>query len=337
MNENIIVGLVAFLVVLSILIAVKPGQKPTVDVHPIPYQYPPSQPRTPDRPATPNLSVVIPNYLRYEQMQAQLTKWRDEAPALTEHGVIGESSRKTLIDYIRITNLYIPETQKSKVLVTACIHGNEPHATATVMAYIGTLLAGYGKDPQITNLLDTRDIYFVPILSPDSYPDSRHVDGVDPNRDYDDRRSAPVRAIQTFFQKHKFKAALSGHTWGRVYLIPPGNSMTNTTDHEKYKSVIGEMATASRYRWMRACDMYKSGGGLANPPVRWGEDDWSVQKANVPIYGTEVDWYYSQGAFAIVMEFGTHQRLPSPSEIKEEFQMTWKAFLIFLEKAPIAL
>ncbi len=84
--------------------------------------------------------------------------------------------------------------------------------------------------------------------------------------------------------------------------------------------------------------MYKAGGGLANPPVRYGgEDDWTVQRANMPIHGTEVDWYYQNGAFAIVMEFGTHQRLPSKEEIDSEWNMTWKAFLLFLEKAPEAL
>jgi hypothetical protein len=73
-----------------------------------------------------------------------------------------------------------------------------------------------------------------------------------------------------------------------------------------------EMGSLSRYRVQRACEMY-----------------------NRPIYGTEVDWYYRGGAFAIVMEFGTHQRVPSQSDIDSEFQRTFKAVLYFIKEAPL--
>jgi len=54
----------------------------------------------------------------------------------------------------------------------------------------------------------------------------------------------------------------------------------------------------------------------------------------MPIYGTEVDWYYRNNSFAVVMEFGTHQRKPTLEEIKFEYNRTNDAFLYFLEKAP---
>jgi hypothetical protein len=70
---------------------------------------------------------------------------------------------------------------------------------------------------------------------------------------------------------------------------------------------------------------------------------------NSPIYGTEVDWYYRngafattpnrkrihRGAFAIVMEFGTHQHIPSQSDIDSEFRRTFQAVLYFIKEAPL--
>ena len=70
------------------------------------------------------------------------------------------------------------------MLVTAGIHGNEPLSTSVTMSYMCYLLSQYGKDIELTKLIDETTIYYVPVVSPDSYPYSRHVDSVDPNRNF---------------------------------------------------------------------------------------------------------------------------------------------------------
>lgn len=334
--EKFYVPCVLFFVTLGLLCLVKPGanlkEQPIVQQ---PIQMAPVQPEAPKKLET-NITTQVPSYLSYENTVAQLQEWQKEAPELTTIGTIGKSSHNIPIYFIRINNPYVKHV-KPKVLVTGCIHGNEPHASSTVMGFIGSLLGGYGKDQKITELINNRDIYFVPVLSPDSYPNSRHVDGVDPNRDFTNIKSAPVKAIQEFFLQHKFDAALSGHTWGRVFLFPPGDSMKDTPDHSKFLKVVGKMSDSSGYRNMRACDLYRSGGGLNNPPIRYGYDDWEGSCYSIPIHGSELDWYYKNGAFALVMEFGTHQRIPTKAEIDDEFKRTWPAFLVFCEEAPVAL
>lgn len=313
----------------------------------IPYAPPPiaweqpAVPIVPQKPETPNITNPIPSYQNYGEIYTQLQEWAKQAPNLTETGDIGKSTAGMPIVFIRVTNK-LNQTEKPKILITACIHGNEPHATSVTMGYIGTLLSKYGQDSEITDLLDNRDIYFIPVLSPDSYPKSRHVDGVDPNRDYTNRKSAPVRMVQEFFLKHNFDAVMSGHTWGRVYLTPWGGKMDNCPHDAEYKRIIGHMSTLSGYRNMRACDLYQGNGTLNNPPIRsWigsGED-----YGMIPIYGAEMDWYYThgekngrkKGAFAIVCEYGTHQRLPTKAEIDSEFNTTWKGFIHFCKEGPL--
>lgn len=301
----------------------------------------PSEPIKPTKPPIPNIVEPIPGYLTYPGIVEQVKLWNQQAPELTGILSIGKTSGQKEIICIKITNSY-SKVKKRKSLITGCIHGNEPHATGTIMAYIGSLLAKYDKEADVTKILDENEVYFVPVLSPDSYPNSRHVDGVDPNRDFTDRISAPVKAIQQFYGQHTFDAVMSGHTWGRVYLTPWGKTMKNCPNHDSYVKIVGEMAKRSDYRMLRACDLYQAGGGLNNPPIRYEESDYN-QDYNVPIYGAELDWYYEQGlakptggCFAVVCEFGTHQRIPSREEIFSEFTRTWPAFLYFLEEAPKA-
>ena len=256
-----------------------------------------------------------PSFLNNEAMIKQLSKWHEEAPKLTEVGTYGKTSQGKEIHYIRVTNF---EKKPDKVvLITACIHGNEPLCSSTVMNYIGTILDQYGDDPEITALVDSRDIYFVPIVSPDSFPHSRHVDGVDPNRDFPTSKNPnkesvpPIKALQEFFLKINPNAVISGHTFGRVFLTPWGDQMQVSPNESDYQRVIGEMARMCRYRIDRACNNYGH-----------------------PIYGSEVDWYYRHGAFSVVMEFGLHQRIPSQEEINTEFERTFKGVLFFVKEAP---
>lgn len=299
-----------------------------------------SQPVLP--PIKNHITKACPSYMNYEQTVAQLQQWNKEAPEMTEVGTYGKTSRGKDCYYLRVCNKRFSQTaEKPRVLITACIHGNEPLASSTVMWYIGNMLDKYGKDQAITQLLDSRDIYFVPVLSPDSYPHSRHVDGVDPNRDFpgpsrpNHRSSAPVKAIQDLVLKIRPKAVMSGHTWGRVYLTPYGDRMQNCPDHEAIWKVMQECSKLSGYRLIRACDMYKGNGGLNNPPIRAAGAEAYDDYASMPIYGSEVDWYYRQGAFAIVCEFGTHQRIPSDADTRTEFDKTFGAFLYFVREAPL--
>jgi len=299
---------------------------------PIPFQQvQPPAPLPPkiETPKIPNITVRMPEYLPYNKLVAQLDLWHKEAPDLTERGSYGETTRNQLLQYIRVTNV-LDKSPKKVVLITACIHGNEPLSCGNVMALIGALLSDYGKDEAVTEIINTRDIYFIPVVSPDSYPSSRYVDGVDPNRNFPNPRQPslqsikPIKAIQDFVLKIKPAATISGHTWGRVMLTPWGDSMTPCPDHDQYQKVIGQMARLANYRIMRACDMYQGGGGINNPNP----------KVSIPIYGGEVDWYYRQGSFAVVMEMGEHQRIPTLEDISLEHRMTYKALKFFLKEAP---
>lgn len=313
----------------------------------------PDSPVEPDKttPTTPppivtHISTPIPPYLNYEQTVDQLKKWNQEATDLTEVGTYGKSSSGKDIAYMRILNKRIYWAEKPRVLITACIHGNEPLASSNMMAVIGTLLDKYGKDQSITELIDSRDIYFIPVVSPDSYPNSRHVNGVDPNRDFPSPKSpnkqsvVPVQSLRDFFLKINPNAVISGHTHGRLCLVPWGDQMVDSPHAADYKRVVGKMADIMGYRYIRACDMYQFYGS-ARAEVS--------SHYSVPIFGSELDWYYRNngkshnqggkkiihGSMAIVMEMGSHQRIPTRDDIINEFQKTNQGVIHFIKEAPV--
>lgn len=270
----------------------------------------------PQKPSLPTITTPVPAFLQYTGIVDQIKKWNQEAPSLTDVSIYGKSSKGTDLYCLRVTNK--TSGQKPVVLIHSCIHGNEPTATATTMAWIGTMLSSYGKDEEVTKIIDTRDIYFVPVMCPDSYPRVRHIDGVDPNRNYPgpsnpNLTSTPsVKAMQDFFLKIKPKAVISGHTFGRIILTPYGDRKQLCPNEADYQRIIGKMSQMCQYKMGRACNNYSR-----------------------PIQGIEIDWYYRNGAFSVVVEFGTHQRPPSQQEIQAEFTRTYKGALFFLQEAPL--
>jgi hypothetical protein len=265
-------------------------------------------------PRTAEIDGLRLGHFGLDEVRERLLEWERAAPHLVEVGSFGKTPGGNGQTFMRMSG---GDASSDVVLLIACIHGNEPLATSVMMASVHRMLSLYGRDDRITRIVDSRAIYFVPVVSPDSYPHSRRVEGVDPNRDFPTLKSPQRRSVTTvgnlqrFFLEVKPKAVLSGHTYGRVFLVPWGDSRGDNPSLSDYMRVGRRMAELSGYRVIRACELYGR-----------------------PIYGTEMDWFHRNGAFAMVMEFGTHQRRATERETSDELGRTFEALLHFLEEAP---
>lgn len=63
--------------------------------------------------------------------------------------------------------------KKRAVWVDGNIHAREWASSHTALFFINQLVSEYGKDPQITNYVDTLDFYIIPCLNPDGYEYTR--------------------------------------------------------------------------------------------------------------------------------------------------------------------
>lgn len=284
-----------------------------------------------------------PNYLNYEETVNQLKEWNKEVPNFTEVKTYGKSAKGIDLYYICLSNEAL-KANKPSILITACIHGNEPLASSVTMWHIGALLQSYSKDESVKNLLNSYSIYFVPVVSPDTYPNVRLIKGVDPNRNFSaDNSLEVVDCLKKLYNQINPKLVISGHTSGRIVLFPYGDKMENCPDHSSYIKLLTRVNSLSGYDFIRACDMYNKVERNRIFPIRKAielnpeeyeiSDEYDI-KANVPIIGSEIDWYYKNGSFAVVMEYGTHQRIPTSQEIKTEFDKTFTSIIYLLQEAP---
>lgn len=335
MNNKISLFILAVVTCIGgLIVATKQAPAPTPQPQPKGELVQPVQPvpiPTPKQlPSSYNISPTIPSYLNYEGVKKQLDDWHRQAPEITEVGSYGKSSAGRDIYYFNVTAptpIGFERTDikvnnghsKPRVLITACIHGDEHIANATVMGIVGNYLQGYGRDEKITKLIRERDVYFVPVVSPDSFVGvSRHVDGVDPNRNFpypgnvNVRSVPPVDALRRFHLEKKFDAAMSGHAFGRVIIYPFGHTKSPSPDDAKFKEIAGKMGQLTGYR-------PTSISGIQTAP---------------PYHGFEADWFYYNGCFAMVTEFGQTKRPPA-SDIAPEVQKTFRAFVLFIEEAPL--
>lgn len=256
----------------------------------------------------PNITELKPEYRDYLKLVDLLKTWEQEASDFVEVGTYGKTTKEIDQYYVKITNKKI-QGKKPSCVITGCIHGNEPISTCTEVWWMTHLLSNYG-DPKVKEILDTREIYFIPVLSPDTYPHSRHVDGVDPNRNFpssgEKESVPPIENFKNFFKEKKFDAFITGHSYGRIFLFAQDKDPDRKSAYDRIKKEMGKISS------------YKA-SNLGGP--------------NTTLDG---DWGNRQGAFSLLVEFGTHQRIPSLEDIQTDFDATYKSILYFLKEAPIA-
>lgn len=82
---------------------------------------------------------------------------------------IGTSRQGRSIPAVRIAKESSPDHSRPRVLLTGLTHAREPEGMQICIYFINKLIAGYGVDPNITYLVDNREIWFVPCVNPDGY------------------------------------------------------------------------------------------------------------------------------------------------------------------------
>ncbi|MBP7691165.1 MAG: hypothetical protein KA764_04580 [Anaerolineales bacterium] len=117
-------------------------------------------------------------YYKYADLTALLQDFAARYPALCRLQSIGRSHEQREIWLVTLTNTAAgPDTAKPAFWVDANIHATEVSPSACALYTIAKLLRGYGQDPRLTRLLDTRVLYIVPRFNPDGaelYLDGRH-------------------------------------------------------------------------------------------------------------------------------------------------------------------
>jgi len=164
-------------------------------------------------------------YYTYDEMQAQLDSIHQQYPDITTAKFsIGQSWFGRDIWAIKISDNPDLDEDEPSVLIDGVHHAREPISCTIPIEFAKYLCENYGNDPDITWLVNNREIYLLPVMNPDGYVynesgdgywrknlrDNNNngyvddCDGVDPNRNYgymwgyDNTGSSPDPCDQTY-------------------------------------------------------------------------------------------------------------------------------------------
>ncbi|MEU5537268.1 M14 family metallopeptidase [Streptomyces sp. NPDC020362] len=106
-------------------------------------------------------------YHNYAEMNAEIDQRLAAYPNIMSKRVIGKSYQGRDIVAIKVSDNVGTDEDEPEVLFTAHQHARE-HLTVEMALYLlRELGAGYGSDPRITNMVNSREIWIVPDLNPD--------------------------------------------------------------------------------------------------------------------------------------------------------------------------
>jgi murein tripeptide amidase MpaA len=108
------------------------------------------------------------HYFTNAELERLYQEWSAQYPELLQIVTIGESYEKSPIRLLILTNTATgPDLEKPAVWIDANIHATEITGNTTALKIAHTLLEGYGKEAQITRLLDQAVYYILPRVNPD--------------------------------------------------------------------------------------------------------------------------------------------------------------------------
>lgn len=164
------------------------------------------------------------DYHTYDETIAEMSSYVASHASIARLDTIGVSIEGRLILGVKISDDVALEEAEPEVLVVGCHHARELMSVELPLYLMRRLLDGYGVDPLLTSLVDSREIWIVPILNPDGHvyvqnnsggqsggwwrknrrPNGDGTFGVDLNRNYgfnwghDNLGSSPSPAVETY-------------------------------------------------------------------------------------------------------------------------------------------
>ncbi len=209
---------------------------------------------------------------------------------------LGTSGEGRDIWCVRVSdNPEVDEANEPEILFDGMHHAREIMASEMVLMLIDHLGSEYGSDPEITWLLDNREIYLVPIVNPDGIVYNETTDptgggmwrknrrdngdgsfGVDPNRNYPFEWVGPgsstdpssdvyrgpsagsepeVQALMALVDAHAFVTSQSFHTYSNLTLYPWGYTTTDTPDSDLFVHMADIMTRYNGYATGQAPDL----------------------------------------------------------------------------------
>lgn len=112
-------------------------------------------------------------HLTYEEAMAHLDSMHRKFPTLITARAATDTVRSIEgrpIYWVRLNGrAATPDTSQPEILFTSVHHAREPLGLHQLVFFLWYLLENYGRDPELTALVDRTQIYAIPFVNPDGY------------------------------------------------------------------------------------------------------------------------------------------------------------------------
>ncbi|XP_030627834.1 carboxypeptidase A1-like [Chanos chanos] len=291
------------------------------------------------------------NYHTLNEINSFIDMLVAENPNLVSKIVIGQSYEGRPLNVLKFST----GANRPGIWIDTGIHSREWVTQASGTWFAKKIVTDYGRDPALTAILNTMDIFLEIVTNPDGYaythtndrmwrktrkpnPGSTCV-GVDPNRNWDAgfggsgasnnpcsqtyhgpyaNSESEVKSIVDFVKSHgNLKAFVSIHSYSQMLLYPYGYTMSPSNDEAELHELARKAIT----------DL----ASLYGTRYTYGSIIDTIYKAS----GTTVDWTYEQGIkYSYTFELrdtGYYGFLLPANQIIPTAQETWLALMTIMQ------
>ncbi|MBN2491995.1 MAG: zinc carboxypeptidase, partial [Planctomycetes bacterium] len=266
-------------------------------------------------------------YLTLAEIEAKLDSWRARYPGLiTARQSLGKTHENRDLWVVKISANADVDEDEPEILIESLIHAREPSGMMSMMRCAEYLLERYGQDPVVTDLLDNREIWYVPVFNPDGYERNRSTNpsgggmwrknmyrsgttlyGVDLNRNwgyqwgYDNSGSSPTPSSTTYRGTGPFSEPETRHV-SNFLTARAAKGMTSAWDIHTYGGLLmwpygyaNVLSPRQAVYQELGADMVAENRYTAGP----------VYSTIYPCNGGSVDWYEgAAGLWGFTPEIG---------------------------------
>jgi hypothetical protein len=230
----------------------------------------------------------------YSQMAAALQSIADTYPDITSLYDLGNSVQGRSLKALKITDNPDVEENEAEVRICGLHHGNEYMSAELPLNLAYHLVQNYSVDPDITELVNNREIWIIPMVNPDGREAGTRTNahGVDLNRNYGYMPESSIpysepetQAMRTNALENNYVLSLSFHCSGDIVNYVWNHKTQPVADNAAVVSLSNQYGSHNGYWVVEGYDWYQTLGDCNDFSYGCrGDIDWTieVQSSNIP-------------------------------------------------------
>ncbi len=191
-------------------------------------------------------------YPTYTELTTELVNLASDFPAIFKLESAGQSVQGRELWWVKISDNVNTEEAEPEVHYISTMHGDEPVGTVLCMEFVKLLTAGYSTDTEIQTLVNSTEIWIMPLMNPDGYEEGErwNANGKDLNRTFPNplpsssdtynstaERPPEVTAVMAWSLNHTPVLSANFHTGALVINYPMDYTQSLCPDNDLFEYI----------------------------------------------------------------------------------------------------